>query len=115
MSVSPYQIGHCTQCGIKIMTKNSKGKFCSFRPIFRRITCKFSNGHIINVPICKTCLLNVNLTDILSSIVHDNSNAMNDSSKNKLKLLGSIQSFTEKDLLIKMIKKEKKDIFKYGN
>lgn len=50
-----FRIGYCSQCGDRIMTKNTKGVFDSIRSNYTQIDVEFPDDTKIRFPVCKEC------------------------------------------------------------
>ena len=50
-----YKVGFCNQCGTQVMVQDTNGLWNSYKPWFRQVDLKFSNGVRLRTVLCETC------------------------------------------------------------
>lgn len=80
-----YRIGFCPQCQVRIMVRDTDGRFNSFKPNYRNAYLEFPDGHRVKTAICAECLENPDFAKLMTSICHDQSEACVASVKENLR------------------------------
>jgi len=81
----PYRLGYCPQCDTQIMVQDVDGKWNSFKPNFRQADMFFPDGHRVRTIICSECLKNPDFEALMTAILHEDSEACGEVSKNNLR------------------------------
>lgn len=83
-----YKVGHCAQCEIQIMVRDSDGQWNSFKTNHKQIDVRFEDGHLMRVAVCAGCAASPDYAGIMAAVIHDESPACSQSIKDELKLRG---------------------------
>lgn len=84
MSVRPYKIGFCTQCGTQVCVPDINGRMSILKSNWTQAEVELEDGHIVRVVVCKNCSENFDAEQVMENILAQGSKAFNNEESRKL-------------------------------
>lgn len=85
MTVKPYKIGFCPQCGTQIQVKDPTGRWTSFKSNHSQVDLVFDDGLKMRSAICKECAKAPDYCKLTAAVLAEGSQACNAKTRDRIK------------------------------